>query len=213
MTNAARFKAIAKEVAHDLHVDPDSELCQHVSTLRLLREGLLVRAMRSERVDPDDLLKLDAALKNYLPQGKPATINVNFVKTLTARCPHCHKLSEVSTEPFKDEARQTHPDAATEAAARAAATPAPAPEPPKPENGIGVKGYRQGISGSSIHASVLSNNEVPPLKKLQRSYDTPRRNVSPMSSDGIGDPSPRRPYAPAGSALDEMNPNRSNGRA
>jgi len=142
---------------------------------------------------------------------------------ITIRCPHCNKLAELSDKPFKDEPgadRQTHPDRAIEATARLAATPpappappAPAPELPKPDAGIGVRGYRHGISSSPIHSSVLSNNEIPPLKKLQPRYDTPTRSVSPMSMDGFNDPRPHRPHAPFGSAFDEPNPNRSNGKA
>ena len=133
------------------------------------------------------------------------------------RCPYCGKVAEQSDVPFTGPGadRQTCSDPEREAEARAAARAAttPSPAPNKSAEGLTVRGYRQGISGSAIHSSVLSNNEIPPLKKLQPSYDTPTRPVSPMSIDGFNDPRARRDYAPGGSAFDEPNPNRSNGKA
>src|SRR5262249_7315767 len=152
-------------------IKPDSELCRHVGTLRLMRENLQSKLLLGERVDPDDIRKLDAALKAYMPKREAPEISVHIVKTLRGKCPKCGTISEISRTPFPNEPNQTHPDPAVEAAARAAATP---PEPPPPPEPFSVKGWRPEVSLSEFHAAVLSNNEVPPLKKRQPGIHTKR---------------------------------------
>ena len=215
-----RFRRIVKEVCADLKLEPDSDLCKHVATLRLARENMQSKLLLGERVDIKDMLDLDAALKRYLPEREAPKIEVKFVRSVVGvyTCQHCHKRNEISDKPFDKPAgdRTPTPNAVPlhAAAVGAADTAAPpAPEPPKPvEPSLTVKGYREGISASPIHASVLSNGEVPPLKKLQPSLHA-RRDVSPLSTPS-NDHAPRRHNAPPqGSALDDPNPLRSNGKA
>jgi hypothetical protein len=97
MASVNRYKAILKEVAADLEVEPDSELCTHVSTLRLMRENIQARLLRGERVDPDDVLKLDQALRQYLPERKAPSISVSFVEGVVGiyKCQHCGKQNDL----------------------------------------------------------------------------------------------------------------------
>jgi hypothetical protein len=48
----------------------------------MLRENLTAQMLRGERIDPNDLIKLDEALKRYLPQGKPLKVEVEFIDSL-----------------------------------------------------------------------------------------------------------------------------------
>jgi hypothetical protein len=210
-----RYRRIVKEVCADLKIEADSDLCKHVATLRLARENMQSKLLLGERVDIKDMLDLDAALKKYLPEREAPEIEIKIVSGVVGVyvCQHCHKRNEISDKPFT---KPPNPNASTtlhsNAVADTAASAAPA-EPPKPvENGPTVAGYREGVSASPIHASVLSNGEVPPLNKLQPSLHA-RRDVSPLSTPS-NDPAPRRHNAPPqGSALDDPNPLRSNGKA
>src|SRR6516165_4044021 len=67
---ADRIRRIEKEVCRDLDCKPDDEICRHVTTLRLMRENMQAKLVLGERVDPSDLLAVDAAIKQYLPQGR-----------------------------------------------------------------------------------------------------------------------------------------------
>jgi len=73
------YKTLRKQVAKELGEKPNTEIVKHVATLRLMRENLQIRLLAGERVDPLDVLKLDEALKKYLPQGAPLEVNVRFV--------------------------------------------------------------------------------------------------------------------------------------
>jgi len=119
--------------------------------------------------------------------GEPVTPKPLVLRT---QCPYCHRASEICTDgPFPE----GNPGKPIPQPPALAAQAAPAPAEPS----LTVKGYREGVSASAIRASVLSNNEVPPVKKLQPSYyDMPRRTVSPMSDPGIGSRSGRRRRSP-----------------
>src|SRR6516164_4879176 len=108
--HADRLKRIEKEVCADLACQPDDELCRHVTTLRLMRENMQAKLVVGERVDPDDLLKIDAALKAYLPQGKPATITVQIVQKLRGRCCHCGAMNEVPEDQIRAVVKAGVPD-------------------------------------------------------------------------------------------------------
>jgi hypothetical protein len=181
MSNVNRYKAILKEVAADLEIEIGSDLCEHIATLRLMRKNILARLLRSDalRTDPDDLLKIDAALKQHQPERGALQISTRFVegvvgrykctkcgeenrleagtytpaerpKPFQFRC-ECGRGTEISTDgPFTDGSDPGKPIAA--------------PEPAATPNGVT---YREGVSGSAFHAAVLRNNEIPPLKKEQ----------------------------------------------
>jgi hypothetical protein len=74
-----RYQRLLRQVARELDEKPTTEIVKHVATLRLMRESLQIRLLAGERVDPSDVLKLDEALKQYLPQGKPITVHVEIV--------------------------------------------------------------------------------------------------------------------------------------
>jgi len=194
MAKPDRYQRIAEQVCKDLGCEPESDLCRHVAMLRAVRENLLADALLHRRVSPADVLGIDEALKAYLPKREDPEIHVHVIRSLKAKCPHCGKMSEASTEPFPDSPNQTHPESDKELAARTAA-PAPAKPavPPLPT--------RRNVSLSAFHDQVRSDGGIAPLKHAMTS------RVSPMSSPG-SDPKPRREFAPAGSAFDEMNPDR-----
>jgi hypothetical protein len=74
-----RYQRLLRQVARELDEKATAEVVKHVSTLRLMRENLMIRLLAGERVDPGDVVKLDEALKQYLPQGKPITVTLEIV--------------------------------------------------------------------------------------------------------------------------------------
>ena len=68
---AARYQRLVEEAAAQLKCRPDSELAQHVGTLRFARETFAARLISGEETNPSDLVKLDDCLRQYLPP-KPA---------------------------------------------------------------------------------------------------------------------------------------------
>lgn len=74
-----RYLGLLRQVARELDEKPNAEIVKHVATLRLMRESLQIRLLAGERINPSDVLALDAALKQYLPQGKPITVQIEVV--------------------------------------------------------------------------------------------------------------------------------------
>jgi hypothetical protein len=185
---ADRLRRIEREVCADLNVAPDDELCRHVSTLRLMRENMQAKLVVGERVDPDDLLRVDAALKAYLPQGKPATIEVKIIDGLHATCPRCGHHTAVDKDKLKRAVKvEGVPDTATATAtaetpsghAKPIATPSTdAPAPPPAPQPVPVVTHRPGVSASNFHNAMLPNGEVAPLKRATA------RLISPLSVEG-----------------------------
>src|SRR5215470_17992853 len=68
---AARYQRLVEEAAAQLKCRPDSELAQHVGTLRFARETFAARLISGAETNPADLCRLDDALRQYLPL-KPA---------------------------------------------------------------------------------------------------------------------------------------------
>jgi len=64
---AARYQQLVDEAAKQLKCGPDSELAQHVGTLRLARETFAERLISGKEVNPADLVRLDDCLRQYLP--------------------------------------------------------------------------------------------------------------------------------------------------
>jgi hypothetical protein len=133
------YHDLIKRVSRELNQPADSEIVKHVATFRLLRESLQVRLLDGDRVDPDDLLKIDTALKSYLPQGKPLSVAIEYVSGVTGiyTCKFCGKQNRLepgtytsvkdrplsSDKPMKDQ-----PNAITSASDKSA-PPAAAPTP------------------------------------------------------------------------------------
>jgi hypothetical protein len=181
---AERLRRIEREVCRDLNLAPDDELCRHVTTLRLLRENLMARAVVGERVDPDDMLRIDAALKAYLPQGKPATIEVKIVDGVHATCPRCGHHTPIDKDKLKRAVKVDIPapdsnpaETLTSGHASPIAQPstdAPAPAPPP----VPVVTHRPHVSASNFHNAMLPNGEIAPLKRATA------RLISPLSVEG-----------------------------
>jgi len=64
---AARYQQLVKEAADQLKCGLDSELAQHVGTLRFARETFAARLISGAETNPADLCRLDDALRQYLP--------------------------------------------------------------------------------------------------------------------------------------------------
>jgi hypothetical protein len=193
MANVNRYKVVLKEVAADLEIEPGSELCEHVATLRLMRKNILARLLRSDalRTDPDDLLKIDATHKQHQPERKLPQITVQFVEGVVGRykCAHCGEENRLEAGTYTPAVRpkpfqfRCECGRGTEISTDGPFTdggdpgkPIAAPEPAATPNGVT---YREGVSGSAFHAAVLRNNEIPPLKKEQPAIGA---HVSPGDS-------------------------------
>jgi len=180
---ADRIRRIEKEVCRDLDCKPDDEICRHVTTLRLMRENMQAKLVLGERVDPSDLLAVDAAIKQYLPQGKPATISVQVVQKLRGRCCHCGAMNEVPEDQIRAVVRAGGaPEAApaeTSGHGNAIVQPStdgPAPVQPAPVVPVSVQ--REGVSASEFHSQLLNGHEIAPLKR------NASRLISPLSVKG-----------------------------
>jgi hypothetical protein len=86
---AKRYHKLLRQVARELDEKPNSEIVRHVATFRLLRESLQIRLLEGQHVDPGDVLKIDEALRQYLPQGKPLSVKVVIVNGTRVCCPGC----------------------------------------------------------------------------------------------------------------------------
>lgn len=206
MASVNRYKAILKEVAADLEIEADSELCAHVATLRMVREGIQARILRGERVAVDDVLALDQAPKAYLPERKTPHIQVSFVEGVVGhyKCTKCgeeNRLEEGTYTPAKPPAPpfrfRCKCGAQTEFNASGPFTdggnpgvPVEAPAPKLDEKVVPLVTHRPGVSASSFHSAVLNNREIPPLKKEQPAIYTSQRPSDPPHGSFRDDPHP-----------------------
>jgi hypothetical protein len=95
VARAVRYRTLVKEAAKQLRCKPSSELAKHVGTLRLARETFAERLIGGRDVDPGSLLKLDHALKVYMPADGPPAVQLTIQPvTLCAKC-----RAEVEGEP------------------------------------------------------------------------------------------------------------------
>jgi hypothetical protein len=179
---ADRYRAVVDEVAADLGISPGDDLAETVAALRLMRQHITARLLRSDvlRADPDDLLRVDAALRQYQPERKSPQFNIKFVEGVsgTFRCSACGEQNTVAPGTYTPAERpkpfrfRCECGRGTEFSASGPFTDGgdpgkpitPAPEPEATPNGVR---YREGVSASAFHAAVLRNNEIPPLKKEQ----------------------------------------------
>ena len=175
-----RYRRIVKEVCADLGCEPDDEICRHVAVLRVMRENMQGKLLLGERVDPGDLLAVDAALKQYLPAGKPATISVQIVQKLRGRCCHCGAMNEVPEDQIRAVVKAGVPDTpSAEASDVSKPIVQPSTDSPAPaETPVPVVTHRVGVSASNFHNAMLPNGEVAPLKR------NGSRLISPLSVKG-----------------------------
>jgi hypothetical protein len=163
---AELYHALLKRVARELGEKPDAEVVKHVATFRLLRESLQVRLLDGQHVDPDDLLKVDAVLKQYLPQGKPLAVAIQYVEGVRGiyTCKHCGKRNELKPgeyTPITDKPAKPPPTAdAAKPAAQPSAVAAPAPAPaPAPALKQSSKWSGQGDAAFMPAQNILAGAE------------------------------------------------------
>jgi hypothetical protein len=185
---ADRFRAVLKAVAADLRIEPTSDLCKHVATLRLARENMQVRLLAGERVDIKDLLALDEAIRRHLPERDPLTITVEYVPSLP-------KEPENSLPPLAESTPASGLTTDVPTGLQTASTPDLSPAESAPAENILPTSeksapaapvapmkvtHRDGVSASRFHSAVINGREIPPLRKEQPSIYEIRR-TSPMS--------------------------------
>jgi hypothetical protein len=117
-TPAKRFEQLTREVAGQLKCKLSDPRVEHVATLRLMRENVQARLLLNERVEPSEVLKLDEALRHYMPSsgtGDVHTIKFQYVETIRGKCPLCrgtvedYKAPQNSDFPRTIEHEQTLP--------------------------------------------------------------------------------------------------------
>jgi len=130
-----------KDAAKELDAPTNDFRVEKLATLTLLLKAQRASWTQGKLSNSGDMIEVMdaiAALRKEAGLGEGVRqINVHFVRTLKARCPHCGKMSAVSTEPFENSPHQTHPDPAIEAAARATVTPPP--ETPTTDHGRAIE--------------------------------------------------------------------------
>jgi hypothetical protein len=87
------FEGHAAAAAKRLGIEPSDELALHVATLKLAAELLQAKMISGQPVDPADVIRLDAALKAYLPTAELPELTVKFVEgsdgPLVEHCRRC----------------------------------------------------------------------------------------------------------------------------
>jgi hypothetical protein len=91
---AVRFKQLIREASKQLKCKPTSERAKHVATLRYAREHFAERLIAGRDVNPEHLLKLDDALKQYLPQATSAPPVTKPLLTLQICSKKIHSVCE-----------------------------------------------------------------------------------------------------------------------
>jgi hypothetical protein len=180
-SRAKRYQRLLRQVARELDEKPNTEMVKHVSTLRLMRENLQIRLLEGHHVDPGDILKIDEALKQYLPQGKPLSVRLDIVEGVSI-CPKCGWKGKTADlppppdpEPPPAPTQPPSPERADEAASADAPPSASAPAA-GPSNVVPMP--RRGVSVSAFH-----DQPGVPLKKLQASVDG---DGKPIHNSGVG---------------------------
>src|SRR5215469_3441268 len=128
-----RFGQLKAEIVATHGVEASDPVVNTIAALRLARERMVESLAAGRHVDFTAFTRVLEMLEKHEPAIVPK-ITVTFVKGTKTRCPHCHKLAELSSEPFPAGVpgadRQTNADPEAEAKARAAAA---TPAPPKPD--------------------------------------------------------------------------------
>jgi hypothetical protein len=116
---AKRFEQLSHETARQLRCKLTDPRVEHVAMLKLMRENIQARLLLNEKVDTADVLRLDEALRAYMPvsgsaaANEPHTIKIAYVEGVTGiyRCLHCGKQNELAEGHYKPavEAKTTLP--------------------------------------------------------------------------------------------------------
>jgi hypothetical protein len=174
-----------KEVHRELGYALDSDICEHVATLRMARQNLLARISAGQHVPTDDLLKIDAALKSHQPQAKAPTIKVNIVEGVQGVCPLCKGLilrSEVKGGKCPH-CKAALPDYRADPPRT---KPAPVPDLVEP---VVVKPAPAPPAGPPRRPQPVVADRLSPLS-FSRDFDPPRNADNPFSP--FAWPSPNR---------------------
>jgi hypothetical protein len=94
---AKRYRELCREAARQLNTKPSDERVVHVATLRMMREAIQAKLIAGHHVDPADLLRLDEALRTYVPKEQHR-VDIQYVGTID-RCPKCGYERPASPEP------------------------------------------------------------------------------------------------------------------
>jgi hypothetical protein len=97
----AQYRQLVKEAARQFRCKPTSELARHVATLRLARSTFAERLVAGRDIDPAALLRIDEALRQYMPTGEPA--GVRFTIQVAKLCAKCRAELEVEPPPVAEE--------------------------------------------------------------------------------------------------------------
>jgi hypothetical protein len=100
---AVRYRTLVRDAAKQLGVKPSSERAKHVATLRFARETFADRLVAGRDVNPDHLLKLDEALKAYLPEATSAPpsdtlMGLRICRKLAGVCEACGHIQQLDID-------------------------------------------------------------------------------------------------------------------
>lgn len=143
------YKKLLRQVAKELDEKPSAEIVKHVATLRLMRKNLQIRLLTGERIDPGDIVKLDEALRHYLPAGKPIKVDINIVPS-------------VGPAPDTPSPSSPPPDPSPPSTPPPTETGPPAPSAAPASNVVPLR-----KPGGSINDPCPVTGQMPPLKRLQ----------------------------------------------
>jgi hypothetical protein len=99
-----RYRRLCKEAAKQLGVKPTHERALHCAVLRLARETFAARLVEGRDVSPDALIKLDLALREFMPAHSALSVpkvTVEIVDHQIGRCPACGHTSDALQPPPK----------------------------------------------------------------------------------------------------------------
>jgi hypothetical protein len=114
---AKRYHQLLRQAAKEFGTKPTDEKAVHAATLRLARETLLTKLIAGRDIDPAALLKLDQALKEFIPKEQHR-VNIQFVGTIDF-CPKCGYERPAPSEPPPPqrrapiETRETKPESSS----------------------------------------------------------------------------------------------------